>query len=263
MGLLTPQPKKKGLLGGFDPFGLGNGLPLPNGGAPFPMDGRTQPYTTPMGATIDIDPNVGAPKKAGFFGEGGVGRSIAGTLGDTLATWAGGQATYAPMMQRRQAIEQEQRVHDRDLQDSIARFRAEQDYKRANPTLEPHYWETNDGSLGYVGTDGKPSILYKDPTPKINWIEADDGRGGKRLIPVGPNGPLSGGGNATPPATLPPDFDFDAAPTSDLGVPPDAVSPGGSTPTVLSRADAAPFMKSLGPVGFQRWMAKHNIRLGN
>lgn len=51
--------------------------------------------------------------------------------------------------------------------------------------------------------------------------------------------------------------------TSDLGIPPNAVSPSGSTPTVLSRADAAPFIKSLGPEGFQRWMAAHNIRLGN
>lgn len=54
-----------------------------------------------------------------------------------------------------------------------------------------------------------------------------------------------------------------AAPASNMGIPANAVSPGGSTPTVLSRADAAPFMKSLGPQGFERWMAQHGIRLGN
>lgn len=80
---------------------------------------------------------------------------------------------------------------------------------------------------------------------------------------------LGGGGQpsvapaGTPPATLPPDFDFGASPTGNMGIPPNAVSPGGSTPTVLSRVDAAPFIKSLGPEGFQRWMTSRNIRLGN
>lgn len=80
----------------------------------------------------------------------------------------------------------------------------------------PHYWETNDGSLAVVGPNGKPQVLYQDPTPKINWIQADNGDGTKSLIPVGPNGPLgakggdpvSGAQAGQPPATLPPDFDF-------------------------------------------------------
>lgn len=80
----------------------------------------------------------------------------------------------------------------------------------------PHYWETNDGSLAVVGPDGRPQVLYQDPTPKINWIQADNGDGTKSLIPVGPNGPLgakggdpvSGAQAGQPPATLPPDFDF-------------------------------------------------------
>lgn len=76
----------------------------------------------------------------------------------------------------------------------------------------PHYWETNDGSLGFVGPDGTPQILYKDPTPKLNWIQADNGDGTKQLIPVGPNGPIMGGGG---PASGAGGF----APPSPLGVP--------------------------------------------
>lgn len=62
----------------------------------------------------------------------------------------------------------------------------------------PHYWEMNDGSLGMVGPDGKPQVLFKDPTPKINWITADNGDGTKQLIPMGPNGPLTGSGAPQP-----------------------------------------------------------------
>lgn len=69
----------------------------------------------------------------------------------------------------------------------------------------PHYWEMNDGSLGMVGPDGKPVVLFKDPTPKINWVTADNPDGTKSLIPMGPNGPLGGGAQpATPGITFTP-----------------------------------------------------------
>ena len=63
---------------------------------------------------------------------------------------------------------------------------------------KPHFWETNNGSLGMVDpATGKPTILYEDPTPKINWVTADNPDGTKSLIPVGPNGPMQGGGGQT------------------------------------------------------------------
>ena len=48
----------------------------------------------------------------------------------------------------------------------------------------PHYWETNNGSLAVVGQDGKPQILYQDPTPKIDWITATNPDGTKTLTPT-------------------------------------------------------------------------------
>jgi len=48
----------------------------------------------------------------------------------------------------------------------------------------PHYWETNNGSLAVVGADGKPTILYQDPTPKIDWITATNPDGTKTLTPT-------------------------------------------------------------------------------
>lgn len=68
---------------------------------------------------------------------------------------------------------------------------------------EPHYWETNNGSLGMIGADGQPHIAYQDPTPKINWITADNADHTKQIIPMGPNGPLTAGAHSNV-APLPP-----------------------------------------------------------
>lgn len=60
-----------------------------------------------------------------------------------------------------------------------------QQWERANPkpsTAAPHYWETNNGSLGVIGPDGKPQIVYEDPTPKMNYIP--DGLGGGQWVAV-------------------------------------------------------------------------------
>lgn len=62
--------------------------------------------------------------------------------------------------------------------------------------LAPHYWETNNGSLGMIGPDGKPQIVYEDKTPKIQWMTVDNGDGTKSVIPYGPNGPLGQSGGA-------------------------------------------------------------------
>ena len=66
----------------------------------------------------------------------------------------------------------------------------------------PHFWESNDGSLGMVGPDGVPRILYQDPTPKITTLALDNGDGTKTLVRVGPDGmPIGsnfqGGGGQT------------------------------------------------------------------
>ncbi|MEG3178180.1 hypothetical protein U1872_18210 [Sphingomonas sp. RB3P16] len=63
----------------------------------------------------------------------------------------------------------------------------------------PHYWETNNGSLGMVGADGKPAIVYQDPTPKITTIAVDNGDQTKTLYQVGPDGrPIGAGIQGSP-----------------------------------------------------------------
>lgn len=82
----------------------------------------------------------------------------------------------------------------------------------------PHYWETNNGSLGVVGSDGKPKVLYADPDPRMNFIP--DGEGGGSWVavpsqaagtlppavptrPVGKLTPIAGGAPSQGGATFP------------------------------------------------------------
>ena len=97
-----------------------------------------------MGAPVDNpafrQPMPGAPlapkakQGGGFFGEGGTGRAIAGSLGDALMQMGGMRPIYGPTMQQRrqQAYEQQQREAQRAQEwDDFTR---QYDYKRANPT---------------------------------------------------------------------------------------------------------------------------------
>lgn len=73
-------------------------------------------------------------------------------------------------------------------------------WERANPKpTAPHYWETNNGSLGVIGADGKPTIIYQDPTPKIDWITAQNPDGTKTLVPMQQGGGMPGAAVPTAP----------------------------------------------------------------
>ncbi len=121
-----------------------------------------------------------------------------GQAGDTLMALSGspGAVALAQQHANERRLQQQDQLQNNRLQlqqqGQMQQWIAQQEWKRANPEpVQPHYWETNDGSLGIVGPDGKPQILYQDPTPKVNWITADNPDGTKSVIPVGPNGPLN------------------------------------------------------------------------
>lgn len=68
----------------------------------------------------------GLPRvKPNFFGQGGVGRNIAGFLGDALLQMSGNRPLYAPMMMQRQQaeIENQQWMNRLEMQDQLARAR--------------------------------------------------------------------------------------------------------------------------------------------
>lgn len=130
---------KKGLFGKGMPGATMTGL----GGGVFNMDGT--PASMPQDATMRDSANLGtpsaAPQKSGFFGKGGVGRGIAGSIGDALLQQSGMAPIYAPQMQfqqvqaARQAEEQRRRAAD--LADYGAKKQIDQQY--AGPAEAPAF----------------------------------------------------------------------------------------------------------------------------
>ena len=111
---------KKGLFGKTKMPGVISGY----GGGTFDMDGTqvTPAYSMPQDATMQDGANLGTPapqKSGGFFGKGGAGRAIAGTVGDALLQQGGMAPVYAPQMQFqqqmafRQAEEQRRRAEEK------------------------------------------------------------------------------------------------------------------------------------------------------
>lgn len=139
------------------------------------------PDATSGGDYAPVQAPPADPKSGGFFGEGGAGRAIAGYVGDYLAQLGGARPIYAPIAQQRQLIQQQQVKRQNDWEDWVRQAQWERDHPK--PTA-PHYWETNNGSLGTIGADGKPRIVYEDPTPKVDWIRADNGDGTFTMTPV-------------------------------------------------------------------------------
>jgi hypothetical protein len=113
--------------------------------APFQMP---PPYTTPgigdgQPGMPGYDPGVGGPMampdeagpaaKPSFFGEGGVGRSIAGYIGDALSQAGGMAPVYAPQMKARNQLQQRQQLAEADRKAQMEQWVAQRQYEAANP----------------------------------------------------------------------------------------------------------------------------------
>lgn len=77
---------------------------------------------------------------------------------------------------------------------------------RMNPKpQEGHFFEANNGDQGVIDpATGQVKIVYHDPTPKVNWVTADNGDGTKQLIPVVNGQVMQGGGGQASGAGSPP-----------------------------------------------------------
>lgn len=123
-------------------------------------------------------PMTAPPEKPKFFGEGGVGRAIAGNIGDFLLQYSGMQPIYAPAMQQRQAAQQA----ERQRQQGLAEWVAKQEYEAAH--RPPTYFDDNAGNRWAIGADGQPKLAFRDPTQKYVQQVVTDPDGSQRLIQV-------------------------------------------------------------------------------
>jgi hypothetical protein len=165
--------------------------PLSNGpfGTPGIGDGMNERQMGPPGMGMAPE-----PKKQAFFGQGGPGRAILGTIGDVLLQRGGNAPIYGPTIQQQNRLMQQQQMAEQQ------RMQEREDFiwKQQNQKSAPYRFESNDGSQIEIGPDGQPKVLYKDPTPKINWIQVKDPvTGAIQIVPMGPNGPLN---QSAPPA---------------------------------------------------------------
>ncbi len=156
------------------------------------------------------------PAKPKFFGEGGVGRAIAGSIGDFLLQNSGMQPIYAPsVLQQRDAAERE-RMAQQQQQRQRENFLFEEDYKRANPTQpQPTEFERMLAASGlpkeqqillmqdYVRNRANPvqGVPFTDEQGNagIQFIRPNAVQQPQGLIPIGGTLPPKGGsgGNVT------------------------------------------------------------------
>lgn len=115
MALAPTLSRKRGMFGTIGQ----QSLPTLAGGG---MGGGQVPADTAMAATE-------MPRKRGIFGQGGVGRSIAGNVGDFLLQYAGMQPIYQPAMQAQQMATAQEQQRNSQLADWVWK----QKWERDNP----------------------------------------------------------------------------------------------------------------------------------
>lgn len=99
---------------------------------PLSIGGQMPLQSVPQVLPPDM-PQVSLPKKAGMFGQGGVGRAIAGMIGDFLLQRAGMQPVYQPTMMEKWKHAQESADYDRRRSDQNADWQSHYDYEAQNP----------------------------------------------------------------------------------------------------------------------------------
>lgn len=102
-----------------------------------PMDVNLGPQPLAGMPTPQMPQMPGMAQRHGMFGAGGVGRNIAGMIGDFLMARAGMQPMYAPMMmqQRKLAYEAQlqERQHQQEFQDQRKAHQQDRQFDISNP----------------------------------------------------------------------------------------------------------------------------------
>lgn len=180
-------PKRRGLFG--QPSVMAGVLP---GDQP---DYRMGDFPgVPQGVPHNLPQTNAAPRKSGFFGQGGPGRAIAGTIGDVLLQRGGLQPIYAPTMQNKQEAQRER-----------AEWQWRKQWERDNPPPVNNDTERDYAFIEQrLGKDAAEQYLRNLGDPMVSMSLP-----GNRVY----SGPRSGLGTALGQGTP----DIDAQPTSEDG----------------------------------------------
>ena len=153
-------------------------------------------------------------QSGGMFAEGGVGRGIAGSIGDYLLQMAHAQPIFAPMQRYKQQAALEQQMYEARQQSELQRNMAMYQFQMQNPNDENSIMARQ---AGYTpGTPGYQGLMAAGLQSRFNpqvGYQVDDGMGGHTMQwrPTNPNMvlpppdwngtdplPQSGGGGITP-----------------------------------------------------------------
>lgn len=140
-------------------------------------NGMTNPVGTGEGYP-DLT-TMPAPQQGPTFKQR-LGGFLEGTVND-LMHLRGFQNTA---LDQRRAME----MYKQQQADTLAQYEAQQRIAAQYRKQTPYRWESNNGSLMEIGEDGQPRLIYQDPTPKVNWVRADNGDGTFTMVPVGQDG---------------------------------------------------------------------------
>ena len=203
--------KKKRIPGEFDAAfaGMAQGYsPLSQATASQGAIGNMAPVNNAVAAA----PTTLAPKKTGLFGKGGVGRAIAGTIGDFLMQRSGMAPVYAPtMMQERQAAAQAA-AEQRKRAEELADWRYKEDYKSANAAPDAFERALKGAGIDPASAEGqqlyrgRAEAMARDPNDEFVVVPIpglgtyagprsglQDAMGGAPQRPVGKLTPMGGG----------------------------------------------------------------------
>lgn len=129
---------------------------------------------------------------------------------------------------------------------------------RQTDPVEPVIQRANNGDiLGLNPLTGEVMFQHADPNPKpsLDWLSVKNPDGTTTLVPIGVGGPITGG-SASPPATLPPDFDF-GEPTMENTPAPELGANG--MPASLTREQYQAVVARMGQAATDAWAARNNI----
>lgn len=163
------------------------GIKKPSMFGQVPGMGMMQPTMLPqpeMQMGMGMQQPMMAPEKPKFFGEGGVGRAIAGNIGDFLLQNAGMNPLYQPQQQHERAMQQRTQMAEQQQRQQRDNFLFEQNYKRDNPAAQqPTAMERN--LEVYSRWTPEQRKLYGEMNPIVQTLGDGSARAVNRYAPQG------------------------------------------------------------------------------